>query len=277
VTAAGVFLTHRDLPRIRRHFRRLVAETGSLVTWHFVLSRDAGPRPQTAIPAEDPADVLPVRYRTMEQNGGVQGGYLDTLLLPLLRALPADHLWVIEYDVDFAGRWDDLFRGFADNDADLLTTTLMHRHDQPQWPWWRSAQAPEWVPEEQWIRSLNPLMRLSRRLVNSYCVAMADDTWRGHYEFTLATAALAGGLRIEDLGGDGPFTPEARRSQVYVGKSPQGKPADLTFGFRPVRRRYFHEAPEKFDKPGFLYHPVKPGVPAWTLKTMNAQPEQEKR
>ena len=55
------------------------------------------------------------------QDHPYQGGYLDTALLPCLRALRADHLWVMEYDVDFAGRWNDLFAPFADNDADLLT------------------------------------------------------------------------------------------------------------------------------------------------------------
>ena len=48
----------------------------------------------------------------------------------------------MEYDVDFAGRWDDLFAPFADNDADLLTTTLMYRHQCPDWPHWRTRGRP---------------------------------------------------------------------------------------------------------------------------------------
>jgi len=205
----------------------------------------------------------------MTRHGGVQGGYLDTLLVPVLRALPADHLWVFEYDVDYAGSWDDLFGRFADNDADLLTTTLMHRAEQPQWYHWRSAKAPAWVTEDQQIRSLNPLMRVSRRLLNAYAVAMADEQWEGHYEFTLATSALVSGATIEDLGNDGSFTPAERRSQVYVGRSPAGTPDDLTFGFRPVRPKYFHESPQSFPTPGMVYHPVKPGVRTWTRKNMN--------
>ena len=87
VTAAGIFLTHQDSPRIRRHFARLVAETGDLVDWHFVLSHDAFPRPEAPFPYDDPAEVLPTRYRAMAEHGGVQGGYLDTLLVPVLRGL----------------------------------------------------------------------------------------------------------------------------------------------------------------------------------------------
>lgn len=273
MTAAGIFLTHRDNPRIRRHFERLSAESGDQVSWHLVMSHDAMPRPEADFAYDDPAQLLPTRYAAMLEHGGVQGGYLDTLLVPVLRGLAtattADHLWVCEYDVDFAGRWADLFSAYADNDADLLTTTVMYRHEQPRWPWWRSARAPRDVRPEQWVRSLNPLMRVSPRMLDAYADALSD-AWGGHYEFTLPTVALDAGLRVEDFGGEGSFVPPGRERGVYIGKSPAGRPADLTFGFRPVRDHYFHEEPEAFEKPGLLYHPVKPGVSAWTRATMNA-------
>jgi hypothetical protein len=274
VRAAGVFLTHRDSPRIRTHFDRLVAETGDLVMWHLVQSHDPLPRPEASFGYPDPVQVLPERYRAMADHGGVQGGYLDTLLVPVLTGLadldPVDHLWVCEYDVDFAGRWGDLFVRYADNDADVLTTTLMYRHEQPRWPWWRTAAAPPDVPRGRWVRSLNPLMRLSRPALAAYVEAMADGRWQGHYEFTLTTAALHAGLVLQDLGGEGSFVPAGVERSVYVGKSPAGRPPDLTFGFRPVRDHYFHEAPATFEQPGMLYHPVKPDVAAWTPRTMNA-------
>ena len=269
MTAAGIFFTHVRSPRVRRHFRRLVAESGGQVTWHFIFNPDAGARPTAPFAYDDPADVMAGRYRAMERNGGVQGGFLDTALFPVLRALRADHLWVMEYDVDFAGRWGDLFAPFADNDADLLTTTLMYRHQDPNWSHWPKAKAPAWVPEDRMVRALHPLMRLSRELVNWYPTAMADTEWAGHYEFTLPTSALAAGARIEDLGGDGPFTPPERRGLTYLGRTPAGSPDGITFGFRPVRPRYFHEAPEQFDRPGMVYHPVKPGVRAWSEASKN--------
>jgi hypothetical protein len=272
MTSAGIFLTHQRSPRIRRHFQRLVKESGHLVTWHFVFNPDAGARPKAPFAYEDPERVLAGRYRAMVRNGGVQGGYLDTLLIPVLRALPADHLWVFEYDVDYAGRWDDLFGQFTGNDSDLLTTTLMHRSEQPKWPHWETAQAPAWVRDDQWVRSLNPLMRVSRRLLNTYAVAMTDEQWRGHYEFTLVTSALVSGARVEDLGGGGSFTPPDRLSRNYIGKIPGGQEEDVTFSFRPVRPRYFHEAPEAFPRSGMVYHPVKPGVPTWTEKNKNQAP-----
>lgn len=273
MTEAGIFLTHQDTPRVRRHFERLVAESGGLVAWHPVVSRDPFPRPEAPFPYDDPARVLPSRYAAMAEHGGVQGGYLDTLLVPVLLGLAAssgaDQLWVCEYDVDYAGSWGDLFERVQASEADLLTTTLMYRHEQPKWPWWRTAQAPDDVRPERWIRSLNPLMRVTPRVLDAYATTMSDS-WQGHYEFTLATAALAAGAVVEDLGGEGSFVPAGHERRVYVGKSPAGRPKDLTFGFRPVRDHYFHERPDAFETPGLLYHPVKPGVPAWTEETMNA-------
>jgi hypothetical protein len=269
VTAAGLFFTHVRSPRVRRHFQRLVAESGSLVEWHFVFNPDSGARPKAPFAYEDPATVMAGRYRAMERNGGVQGGYLDTALIPCLRALRADHLWVMEYDVDFAGRWADLFAPYAESDADLLTATLMYRSEAPDWPHWARATAPPWVPPDRMIRALHPLMRVSRELVNWYAVAMVDDAWGGHYEFTLPTSALVAGARIEDLGGDGAFSPASRRGRVYVGRTPAGVPEGMTFGFRPVRSRYFHESPESFERPGMLYHPVKPAVRVWTEANKN--------
>ena len=86
------------------------------------------------------------------------------------------------------------------------------------------------------------------------------------------TVVREAGLVVEDFGGEGSFVPPGRERTTYIGKSPKGRPADLTFGFRPVRDRYFHEDPRGFETPGLLYHPVKPGVAAWTRESMNLTP-----
>lgn len=269
MTDAGIFLTHVDSPRIRSHFRRLVDESASLVTWHFVLSHDPFPHPEVPFEHPDPAVLMPARYAAMAEHGGVQGGYLDTLLVPVLSGLDADRLWLFEYDVDYSGRWDELFGRVAGRDADLLTTTLMYQHQQPRWRWWRDAEAPLDVPPERWVRSLNPLLRVTHQVLTAYLDAVADPRWQGHYEFLLPTVAKESGLRLEDFGGEGSFVPPGRERSTYIGKSPEGRPPDLTFGFRPARHDYFHEKPEEFPMAGMLYHPVKPGVAAWTPETAN--------
>lgn len=268
--AAGIFLTHLDSPRIRQHFDRLVQESLGLVTWHFVLNPGVLARPEAPFDYPDPEQLLPSRHRQMLANGGVQGGYIDTVMVPVLSGLAAQgasHVWLCEYDVDFAGSWHELFGRFADNPADLLTSYLMFRRQQPKWPWWKSAGAPPEVRRR--VRSLNPLARLSPAALTAYVDATADDRWQGHYEFTLPTAVREAGLVLEDFGGEGSFVPPGRERTTYIGKSPQGRPQDLTFGFRPVRDHYFHEDPEAFEAPGLLYHPVKPGVAAWTRDSMN--------
>ena len=122
------------------------------------------------------------------------------------------------------------------------------------------------------VRALHPLMRMSRDLVNGYAVAMADADWGGHYEFTFPTSALAGGARSRTSAA----TVRSRRptpaTRNYVGKTPAAAAPDTTFGFRPVRPRYFHEAPEQFERPGLLYHPVKPGVRPWTRPPRTSRP-----
>ena len=274
-SAAGIFLTHLDSPRIRAHFERLVRESDGLITWHFVLNPGATPAPETDFAHPDPATLMPARHRRMLQNGGVQGGYVDTVMVPTLSGLVAQGfstVWLCEYDVDFAGSWADLFRRFEDDPADLLSTTLMFRREQPKWPWWKSASAPPEVPRRRWVRSLNPLVRLSPAALTAYVGAMAEEVWEGHYEFTLPTVVREAGLVVEDFGGEGSFVPPGRERTTYIGKSPKGRPADLTFGFRPVRDHYFHEDPRGFETPGLLYHPVKPGVAAWTRESMNLTP-----
>ena len=112
------------------------------------------------------------------------------------------------------------------------------------------------------VRALHPLMRLSRDLVNWYPAAMADAAWGGHYEFTLPTSALAAGARIEDLGGDGPFTPPERRghdlrrqdsgghARRHDLRLPPGAPALLPRGARAVRPARAALPPGEAGRPG---------------------------
>ena len=172
----------------------------------------------------------------MAEHGGVQGGYLDTLLVPVLSGLDADQLWLCEYDVDFAGRWDELFapvrrprRGPADHDPDVSppaaeVAVVAHRGVPAR----RTPERVGALPQP--AAAAHP--PCPRRVCR---VRWPTQRWQGHYEFILPTVAKRAGLRVEDLGGEGSFVPPGRERTVYVGKSPHGRPPDLTFGFRPVR------------------------------------------
>jgi hypothetical protein len=258
--SAGIFLTHYRSPRIRTHYRRLVEQTGHLIRWRLVYNPGNAPQPITRIRYPDPALVCHNRHQQMQQHGGVIGGYLDVMIIPCVLGLRARHTWVMEYDVDYAGSWDNLFEQFVDSDADLITSSLMTRAQSPQWWHWRNATAPAWVDEGKYLRGFHPLMRLSRRFAQRYAVMTADLDWRGHCEFTIPTAARASGSRIEDLGDFGQFARPHRARNYQINPS-DGPHTSATYVWRPARRRYFHEAPEAYPHPNLLYHPVKPGVP----------------
>jgi hypothetical protein len=208
---------------------------------------------------------MPTRHGRVGSNGGVVGGYLDVVFIPCVLAVPARHVWVMEYDVDYSGSWHDFFSQFARVNADVLTTTLAHESDYPDWNWWAEASAPDWVDRADFVRGFHPLMRLSRRFAHRYAVMMADSSWRGHYEFTIPTAAVASGSSIEDLGGLGRFTPEGRAIN-YVNEPSNLKLSPGTYVWRPARGKYFHEAPASFAEANQLYHPIKPDIAAWDTK-----------
>ena len=102
---------------------------------------------------------------------------------------------------------------------------------------------------------LNPLA--SRRFLHLYRRQIATGQWAGHYEFLLPTIARAGGLKVADLGGNGPFVASGLAGRNYRNTPNDPDLGPGSFIFRPARDAYFAEAPEQFDMPNLLYHPIK--------------------
>lgn len=259
--ANGLFLTTRRTDRIMAHFERLRRETEGLVDWQVVLN--PGNRATPVLPHLDPspADVMPERLRQLEASGGLVPGYVDVLTLTLAWALPHPYTWVMEFDVDYSGHWRTLFERFAANEADLLTTTLLPLADDPEWYFHFSARAPADVDPFCRMRSFNPLMRISQRFVQGYVATVRDPQWQGHFEYTLPTVARHLGLRIEDMGGEGPFCPPERRGTLYSNTPLHPNLVPGTFIYRPWRPAYFAESPGDFPERDRLFHPVKPDEP----------------
>ncbi len=261
----GLFFTHQRGERIERHFERLRVETQSLVDWHFVFNGGDGVSP-TVDWSYRPASVdMPLRYQNFVSHGGVMGGYMDVAIIPLVVSCQGDFVWVMEYDVDYSGNWMEFFKQFQSNVADLLTTSLVDYQGSRDWFYWPTAQTPADVTSTRWHRAFHPIMRLSRKFAEWYRDEMAQRNWRGHYEFTLPTAALWAGFQVEDIGGDGAFCPPERLRRNYSNNPPDENLAPGTFVFRPARTAYFHESPGDFALSHQLYHPVKPDVPLWSL------------
>lgn len=162
-----------------------------------------------------------------------------------------DRIWVVEYDVAFTGRWNELFDAFAQDDAALLATSI-HRHAvNPGWPNWPTIRTPDGPPDlARMVRAFMPLHRLSR---DGY--EALDDAyragWDGFYEGIVPRILMDAGLTVEDIGGDGEFVRPGNRGRFYTSTPSSDLLSPGSFVFRPV---YAKPGPEA----GRLWHPVKP-------------------
>ncbi|CDX17834.1 hypothetical protein MPLSOD_10435 [Mesorhizobium sp. SOD10] len=161
---AGIFITHVLNDRIRAHFDRLRHETEAIIDWQFAynpwtLSDLVAGRGDFEI------DRTSVRVRQAMSSGNLSMGYMDIVLFPLAKSANREFVWVLEYDVDFAGRWLDFFQQFSNNGADLLATTLNTRRRDRRWTFWGSANGP--CPKSWFTRAFMPIMRVSRRLMST--------------------------------------------------------------------------------------------------------------
>jgi hypothetical protein len=160
------------------------------------------------------------------------------------------HYWLVEYDVRFSGSWHHLFSCFDSSDADLLGTSLIRYADFPDWSHWQSLVVPSMIPNDQdRLRGFFPLYRISNEALSclheryrQYCA--------GHMEVLVPTVLNRAGLRIEDIGGDGPFVKPANVNRFYTNRRLTNELSPGTFVYRPVHRAMGTE-------PNKLWHPVK--------------------
>ena len=255
VPVQGLFLSHIRSTRIERHFDRLVRQTEGLVHWCH--AHDSGDQRLRS------ADAMPHRHARMIRNGGVQGGYMDVVIIPRALELQAPFVWAMEYDVDYSGDWRDFFGQFDDCDADLLTSTIVSPREDPNWRYWHTGRSPYPTGRRDDHRAFNPVMRLSRRFLEAYAASLRAPGWEGHYEYTLPTFALTEGFTLEDIGGSLRFCPPERQGRNYWNTPTHRSLSPGTFVWRPSLPFYFHEKPELFERPDMLHHPVKPAVSNW--------------
>jgi hypothetical protein len=251
--SAIVMLTHNDDPRVVAHFHRLKSESG-LPTYRAKNCSPGDDSPSDAdiiVRERDLQRALPSRYATMvAKQGRIARGYVDILQTaifahPLL--LSHQHVWLIESDVDFAGRWSELFVQFSTSTADVVTYRVRSETEMPDWIQWRFLRNPQGSARRC---AFLPVARLSRRFSEVYRTQIEGSDWDGHFEATVPSIAIHAGLSIEDIGLNGEFSVERGPWRLN----------HATFGYRPVRSEfYFHERPDLFGTPGVLYHPVKVG------------------
>ncbi len=197
-------------------------------------------------------DLKALPYPAKER--AVRSYNVDLFVITFFLGAPAyDRYWVVEYDMRFSGSWATLLSAFAGNDADLLATTVFRRADCPAWENFRGVSTPGLDPSG-WLAAFLPFYRISHRALEALHAAYCAG-WAGHCEVTIPSLVAARGWRVEDLGGDGPFTAAENRHRFYRNTPANDDRAPGTLVFRPVRS-------EPGDEPDMLWHPVKsaPGM-----------------
>ena len=253
-----LLLTHRLDEYIRDRYRRLAAEAGRAVV--ILYNRGDDPVPDRRLPPDLPVfsfDLGDLRRLGYPRKGLQPSGRdIDCFVLLYARAHPpAGRLWVVEYDVDYGGRWGELFDAFAASGADLLATTLQRYAARPDWENWRGVRAPKGRTARHLLLSaFLPCYRLSPAAL-AVLESAYRAGWSGHYEATVPTILSAAGLVLEDLGGDGVFVAPGNRNRFYTNTPAAADLSPGSFVFRPARTTRGRE-------PGLLWHPVKPPVGA---------------
>ncbi|HVA39306.1 MAG TPA: hypothetical protein VNF49_01465 [Candidatus Binataceae bacterium] len=167
-----------------------------------------------------------------------------------------DYYWIIEYDVRFSGAWPELFADLSSSGADLLCTTMQTWAENPNWAHWETlTTGGEDVPLERRVKGFMPFCRLSHALLAA-CDARYRRGWGGHSEVIWPTVASLAGLSLEDIGGNGSFTPAERRGRYYQNTPSEWSQFPGTFVYRPcfADRNLFGP---QCHFAGTLWHPVK--------------------
>jgi hypothetical protein len=265
---AIVFVTHVEGERIHRHYIRLQSETAGLLPAYLCVPHTTQLRTgTTSLPAHFRVTdagmmaALPVRFEDMQTRGnGLLPGFVDLIHMAVMLDPELDrygYIWIVEYDVDFSGSWERFFSHAMTSRADFLATTIFPRSQTTDFIHWSWFKVPGFCPHKWHFRSFNPIFRFSRRMIEFYRATVEDGAWGGHTESLYPTIAAYRGLRMEDLGGSGPFFPKHAGPSHYV-NTPRGDLAPGTFVYRPVEHdSYFHEDPTAFRHRDHLYHPVK--------------------
>ena len=166
-----------------------------------------------------------------------------------------DYYWNIEYDVYFHGNWRVFFREFETSKADFISSHIETYNIRPDWGWWKSLSfRTVSIDEPNWVRSFNPIYRLSNDALK-YLEAKFCEGNSGHHEAILATLLSNVGFTLLELGGCGVFTPESLENRFY--QSYRGIDdfyRHSTMRYRPI---FSKEYLDKIVEDNKIYHPLK--------------------
>lgn len=165
-----------------------------------------------------------------------------------------DYYWLIEDDVQYNGSWKYFFKliTYSHIQPDFITSHVRTYQEEPEWVWWSTLNHnSKNVPLSKYVRSFNPIFRISNKAIKFIHNALIDQ-WQGHHEVLLPTLLFLEGFHIADFGGTGNFVIPGNENKFYITGScdKEGNLFDGTMRYRPVI-----DSAEKLKNK--LYHPVK--------------------
>ncbi len=273
---AILYLSHVANKTLWRAYRRLERECSGLADVYFVSNLNS-----ENIPPElkDTFTITPAKRAALghPSRAGDTGWWMDTApsytqiirsgidqaILAFRKSKPEyDYYWIVENDVEFSGRWSDLFRAFSDNASDLLCTSMHGPETNPTWDWWKSLV---WVDDTkpELVRCMFPFARFSDRAMDAI-IAAGQNGVDGYYEVMWPTVLHNRGLVIEDIGGDGPFVRPGNVNRWYTSTLSSQNLSPGTFVARPIRFG-------RGWKRNTLWHPVKRPFMSYVLSRLKAR------
>jgi hypothetical protein len=186
-----------------------------------------------------PEEIFLPEFGEKSSSGKIVPGNTELTMLAFRRKRPGyRHIWLIEYDVLFAGGADLLATLDAASGADLIVPKPPHtRAVLPEWSWWHTlhpATTVHSLTPDTMIRALICISRYSSRLLDVVDKAYRDG-WNGHQEATVPTIALHAGLEIEHI------------NAIAVRTGRKAALSNKSFDWQKCGP----------DDPQFIYHPVK--------------------
>jgi Protein of unknown function (DUF3405) len=259
---AVLYRTHVLNPMIRREIARLGTEVIDCSHWvvGYVMDNAAVPGPAEQnhrMYRRNDLATLPYPSKVGAANWAKPEGNNDLPVLAFYREQPDyDFYWVIEYDVRYTGHWGRFFEELRSSDADFLSTTMQGYRENPRWWWWGTLVNTPAGPLRR-VRCFTPFCRLSNRALSTI------DQWyrdggAGHYELVWPSVCRTAGLRVEDIGGWGRYTPERWRGKHYANTPVKANLSPGTFVFRPPFKDELLAAEvSKYGGEPMLWHPIK--------------------
>ncbi len=271
------FISHIASAPILRVFERLQDEIPRDLEIRFVLSCEDPAPPEVVTTLGRRLyqvrrdDLFELGYARKCQAADWQmAGNLDLVFLDFAARFPEyDRIWFVEYDVHWEGRWSVLFERFRRSDADVLATIVHRVADAPHklralsYPRMLVAAGQQWN-HDHLLKAFLPICRLSRAALGALH-DLYEQGFGGHYEVMVPSSAARAGLRVEDIGGCGPYVRAENRNRFYFAQPQTSTHSPGTFVFRPETK--------VLPRLNTLWHPVKPGaVPLWHPLRLRGSP-----